>query len=77
MIKWAAGASNEETPYPKWWPLYHRILEAGKSVMVAACNGDDLLAYRREFEEQCKRMHITTWARTAGEARRLLQTMEF
>jgi 5-methyltetrahydrofolate--homocysteine methyltransferase len=77
MIQWTPGAGNEDTPHPKWWPLYHRIFDAGKRTMVGASSKDDLLAYRREFGEKCKLMYITTWARTRDEAAELLRVMGF
>jgi hypothetical protein len=76
MIQWTPGAGNEDTPHPRWWPLYHRILEAGKKVMVTASSKEDLLAYRREFGKQAKGFYITTWAKTPAEAHELLKVME-
>jgi len=77
MIQWQPGAGNENAPHPRWWPLYHRILEAGKKLMVWAESKDDLLAYKREFGDKCKGMYISTSARTTAEADELLRIMEF
>jgi 5-methyltetrahydrofolate--homocysteine methyltransferase len=76
MIQWTPGAGSEDTPHPRWWPLYHRILDAGKKLMVGADSTDDLLAYKREFGGRCKGICISTWATTRAEAEEMLRAME-
>jgi hypothetical protein len=77
MIQWTPGAGAEPTWHERWWPLYHRIFDAGKSVLLGADNVEQLLALKREFGEQCKQMLIGTWAPTVEEAEAQIKAMEF
>ena len=77
IIRFDPGAGHEDSAHPKWWPLYHRMLEAGKKAMVFASTREELLASRREFGEQCKAFYITTWAKTRAEAEHLLRLMDW
>ena len=77
MIQWTPGSSNEDSWHPRWWPLHHKTLDAGKKLFIGADTEDQLLALKREFGEQCKQMLIGSPANTADEARRKLEVMEF
>jgi len=77
MIQWQPGAGVEPQTHRRWWPLYHKTLDAGKKLMIGAGSEDDLLALRREFGERCKQMHLSCWAKTRAGADRLLKVMAF
>ena len=50
MIQWTPGAGQPPTDDPTWWPLYHRIVDAGKKVFAHSCRSkENLQAMRREF----------------------------
>jgi 5-methyltetrahydrofolate--homocysteine methyltransferase len=50
MIQWTPGAGVPPTDDPKWWPLYHRIVEADKKVFCTDCHSTESLeAMKREF----------------------------
>jgi len=50
MIQWTPGAGQPPPDHAEWWPLYHRIVDAGKKVFCTDCgNIDSLRAIRREF----------------------------
>jgi len=76
MLQWTPGAGVEDTWHPRWWPLYHKTLDAGKKLFIGAWTRDQLLGLKREFGERCKQMLITTAAHTPAEARDLLHLME-
>ena len=76
MIQWQPGAGNEPQWHPRWWPLYHKTLEAGKKLFIGAESPEQLVALRREFGEKCKGMLLSIDAGTADEAQSYLRLME-
>lgn len=61
MVQWTPGAGVPPPESPHWWPLYHRILDAGKKVFILdlECQSDDALkAMRREFGPRFNRFLI-------------------
>lgn len=77
VIAYAPGAGQPPTWHPCWWPMYHELLDAGKRVFLWAGTEEQLLAVRREFGEQCKRMLISSDAKTRQEAQAKITLMEF
>ncbi len=77
MLQWTPGAGAPPTWDPHWWPMYHQVLDAGKKLLIAAANLEQLLALKREFGEQTKQMLINIWAPDAPAARACLSAMEF
>lgn len=51
VVQWTPGAAAEPAWHARWWPLYHKTLDAGKNVYIGAggCTLEDLGALRREF----------------------------
>ena len=50
VLQWVPGAGNPSGSDKKWWPMYHRILEAGKRIQLAgAFTLDDILPVKKEF----------------------------
>jgi 5-methyltetrahydrofolate--homocysteine methyltransferase len=43
-IQWTPGAGNEPVGSQKWWPLYKRIREVGKSLMLAGLSPSEAQA---------------------------------
>lgn len=77
MIQWTPGAGNEGGGHPRWWPYYHRVLDAGKKLFVIGVeNRDQLVALKREFGTQSKNMLISLWVQSQREAEQCLRTME-
>ncbi|MCP4640666.1 MAG: hypothetical protein GY851_09550 [bacterium] len=65
MIQWTPGAGVPPTDDPKWWPLYHRIVDAGKKVYCTDCGSlDSLKAMKGEFGPKLNQfligMHVGT-----------------
>jgi hypothetical protein len=77
MIQWQPGAGNEPQWHPRWWPLLHAIVEAGKKVMIGGGGKEELLALKREFGEKCKQMMLACEVPSAQEADAYLGLMEF
>ncbi len=50
MIQWTPGEGNEPPTHPRWWPYYHKTIEAGKKVYIAhGCSVADLEVLKKEF----------------------------
>ncbi len=74
-IQWQPGAGNEPQWHRRWWPIFHPLLDAGKKLSIGGGGRDQLLALKREFGEQCNQMLLSCEARTAEEARELIDLM--
>lgn len=77
MIQWTPGAGVEPPPHPRWWPLYHKTIEAGKKLMVnGAATLENVRALKREFGEGFKQFLITGQAGSVEEAERIINEAE-
>jgi len=73
MIQWTPGAGAEEVAHPRWWPYYHRTIEAGKKVILLGCGGeDDLHALKKEFGPRLKDFMISMRAKDEDHAGEIL-----
>ena len=69
MIQWTPGAGMEPAMHKRWWPLYHKTIEAGKSVILLAFEGvENLTALKAEFGQKLKRFMIQARAESLSEA---------
>jgi len=74
MIQWTPGAGQPGVHDPKWWPMYHRIIEGGKRIAALGVpDAEALRAMQREFGEDLKRFAIQMWLSNADDARRCLE----
>jgi 5-methyltetrahydrofolate--homocysteine methyltransferase len=63
VIQWVPGAGQRPVHDPHWWPLYHRIFDAGKRVALVGFAGVEQLAAMRKafgsvFGRFFLRMHV-------------------
>ncbi|MCC7494566.1 MAG: hypothetical protein IT204_19565 [Fimbriimonadaceae bacterium] len=75
MVQWTAGAGHPGTGDPCWFPLYHRILDAGKKINLWA-QFDQLPALRREFGAQSEQLLINLGVADAAQAAQAIRLME-
>jgi hypothetical protein len=75
VLQWTAGAGAEPQQHPRWWPLYHRTIDAGKKVFIGA-DLDGLKAMKREFGPKLKQFLITAGLRNAADAAEFIRTAE-
>lgn len=69
MLQWTPGAGVEPISHPRWWPLYHKTVEAGKKVILVDGGGmDGLKALKREFGEKLKQFMINLRAASPEQA---------
>lgn len=58
-LQWTPGAAYEPPPHRRWWPYFHRTVEAGKRVILDhGVTLDDLTPLRREFGRKLHRFAI-------------------
>jgi hypothetical protein len=73
MIQWTPGDGVEGATDPRWWPLFHKTIDAGKKVLLTAgVTMESLAALKREFGPKLKQFMFTTRARTPEEAQAML-----
>lgn len=75
VLQWTPGAGIEPGGHPRWWPMYHRILEAGKRLNLGV-SAEDLPALKREFGERTKGMLLGVGAEDPQQGEELLRRME-
>jgi hypothetical protein len=73
-IQWTPGSGDEPIASPKWYPLYERVLKAGKSLVLLGIAGPDV----KEIETIVRRfgpkgLYITTYVDSREEGEALLQ----
>ena len=72
MIQWTPGAGALPVWDRRWWPLYHRIIEAGKRVLLMEFDAARITDFKREFGAGVTRFMFSVVAKTVEEARDLL-----
>ncbi|MAG36015.1 MAG: hypothetical protein CL878_07215 [Dehalococcoidia bacterium] len=73
MLQWTPGASAEPVMDRRWWPYYHRAIEAGKKVILLGFAGvENLRAFKREFGSRLKQFMLSMSAPTLQHADELL-----
>jgi hypothetical protein len=71
------GAGRPPVHDPQWWPLYHRVLDAGKRVALVGFNGlDALRGLRREFSATWHRFFLRMHVQDAATARAVVDVAE-
>jgi hypothetical protein len=69
MLQWTPGAGVEPMEHPRWWPLYHKTVDAGKKVILAWIGGVDALRdLKQEFGPKLKQFMIGLAAKSPDEA---------
>jgi hypothetical protein len=68
MLQWTPGAGQPPTWDKKWWPLYHKTLEAGKKMLIGADSIERLKALKKEFKSHFKGFLINMGVKTPAEA---------
>lgn len=74
MLQWTPGAGAEPTDHPRWWPLYHKTVDAGKKMLIGCSNLENLKALRREFGGGLKSFLINMRVSNLEQANEVLET---
>jgi 5-methyltetrahydrofolate--homocysteine methyltransferase len=76
IIQWVPGDGVEPPADRRWWPLYHKTVEAGKKLFTYLRGLDDLLTLKAEFGPKLQDFMFTVRARTPAEAEEMLLAVE-
>ena len=75
MLQWTPGAGTEPTTDRRWWPLYHKTIEAGKKMFIGGGTPDQLKAMKKEFGDEFKHFLIRMHALTHRQAKDVINTV--
>ena len=73
MLQWTPGAGAEPGGDSRWWPLYHKTIEAGKKVYVGVSSLEELRGLKREFGPRLKQFLISLGAGSRPQADEILR----
>jgi hypothetical protein len=73
MIQWTPGAGAEPTDHQRWWPFYHKTIDAGKKVLISCGSVENLQALKNEFDEKLKAFLINMRAESPAQAEEILE----
>ena len=73
MLQWTPGAGQEPTYHKRWWPMYHKTIEAGKKLMINCDAIETLKALQKEFGEGLKQFLIGMGAQSPEHAEEILK----
>jgi hypothetical protein len=73
MLQWTPGAGQEPTYHERWWPMYHKTVEAGKKLVINCDNIETLKAMKKEFGPKLNQFLINMGARTPEHAEEILK----
>jgi hypothetical protein len=76
MVQWTPGAGAEPTWHERWWPLYHKTLEAGKKLLIGCDTLDTLQRLKGEFGQGLKQFLIRMGARSPAHGEEILNAAE-
>lgn len=76
MIQWTPGAGKPFTDDPCWFPMYRRVIDAGKTLFLFASDLDRVKLFKREFGSGCKQMLLNMSFATRAEAEEALRVLE-
>jgi hypothetical protein len=49
MIQWTPGSGAEDVTNRRWWPYYHKTIEAGEKLILLGFHGEDNLRVDSHF----------------------------
>ena len=61
MLQWTPGDGAEPASDPRWWPMFHKTIDAGKKIHIGVTEKEQLLALKREFGVKSKQMLLGVW----------------
>ncbi|HSV26355.1 MAG TPA: hypothetical protein VLH60_00530, partial [Sedimentisphaerales bacterium] len=78
IIQWTPGAGAEPITDSRWWPYYHKTIDAGKKVALLGFTGtDNLAALKKEFGRKLGQFLIGMRVDTPEEAEKILGIVTF
>jgi len=75
MLQWTPGAGAEPTWDKRWWPQYHKTIEAGKKLLIGADSVDTLRVLKKEFGPKLKQCLINMSAESRDQAEEAIRVV--
>ncbi|MBI2503637.1 MAG: hypothetical protein HYW07_10450 [Candidatus Latescibacteria bacterium] len=72
MLQWTPGAGAEPPGHRRWWPLYHKTIEAGKKVFIAIQDLEALRELKGEFGPLLQQFYLGFGASSPAQAEEAL-----
>ena len=72
MIQWTPGSGVETTGNRRWYPLYHKTIEAGKKMFLYLETIEELEGLCREFGTRLKQFYLILNVPSLQDAGRVL-----
>lgn len=76
MIQWTAGDGAEPSDHRRWWPLYHKTVDAGKKIFIGCSSHENLKTLKREFGPKLKQFAIGMGFKDAKDAAEIMKIAE-
>ena len=76
MLQWTPGAGTEPTYHSRWWPLYHKTVEAGKKLLIRCDTVETLKLLKKEFGQKLKQFLIRMDTASPEEGREAIRVGE-
>lgn len=76
MLQWTAGAGVEPTWHRRWWPLYHKTIDAGKKVNIGVKTAAQLKTLKKEFGAKLTQFLIGVYVPDLKQAREMIKLAE-
>jgi 5-methyltetrahydrofolate--homocysteine methyltransferase len=73
MLQWTPGWGAEPTWHKRWWPIYHKTIDAGKKLLIGCDTMDHLDALVEEFGQELKQFIIQMDATSLEQADEILK----
>ncbi len=73
MLQWVPGAGQEPTYHKRWWPMYHKTVDAGKKLLISCDRIETLKALKKEFGPKLKQFLINMGAQSPEHAEEILK----
>ena len=72
MIQWTPGAGAESPEHPRWWPMHHKTLDAGKKLYLTCPDVETMRGLRKEFGRQLDQCLISTACESEADVDRMM-----
>ena len=79
VLQWTPGSGAEPVWHKRWWPIYHKTLEAGKKIFIGYEDGDDIeifKALKKEFKAEFHRFMLWRTPKNIETAQAILKIAE-
>ncbi len=76
MLQWTPGAGSEPVSHKRWWPLYHKTIDAGKKIYIGCDTLEDLKTLKKEFGRKFKDFLLGMSLEKPEQAKEILEMVQ-